>query len=464
MSSKKSSKSKKEEALAFLDDLDNFGGPPPTSTGTTTSTGADQPSSRVAGADSPRPERPTTPSSRPKGSLDTSRVKETESVPRKSTSSAQEDKEASEALAFLEAQIEKGKSSRKSGGPLTSSSKVRQGSGSRTPKDGASLSSSTVLSAPTATRKSAEGSRPVTPVNVPSTTPTSSFTNKALADAATGETAPPSATWGSSWWSAASAAVQQARTVAGTVADEASKRAQEAASQISSAAQGERLGAVDADGLPIGTTSGEGGEIKLPHIPGLGQLSDLVGKTKLDGLKGSLDQLRHAGAGALKGVDLEKLRHDIIQRGQSAVTDILNAVAPPISEHEVLQVWLSHDMKGYDGVESVVYSAVSKIMEQTTFSDLEVFYSSPPKSIKEEENTSRSSSDDDEPRSINPVKGWEQAQEKTLRMLKEVVDRAALDPRKGQPHREFLLQFSSSSLPIHNHLRRLTPRSPPPLP
>lgn len=43
------------------------------------------------------------------------------------------------------------------------------------------------------------------------------------------------------------------------------------------------------------------------------------------------------------------------------LTDILNAVAPPISEHEVIQVWLSHDMEGYDGVESLVYKGLTRV-------------------------------------------------------------------------------------------------------
>jgi hypothetical protein len=51
-----------------------------------------------------------------------------------------------------------------------------------------------------------------------------------------------------------------------------------------------------------------------------------------------------------------------IQRvGLSTLNDLLNVVAPPISEHEVIQVWLSHDMQGYDGVESVVYKAFAKV-------------------------------------------------------------------------------------------------------
>jgi hypothetical protein len=43
------------------------------------------------------------------------------------------------------------------------------------------------------------------------------------------------------------------------------------------------------------------------------------------------------------------------------MTDLLNAVAPPIAEHEVIQVWLSHDMVGYEGVESLVYRALAKV-------------------------------------------------------------------------------------------------------
>ena len=47
--------------------------------------------------------------------------------------------------------------------------------------------------------------------------------------------------------------------------------------------------------------------------------------------------------------------------GLSTFNDILNAVAPPISEHEVIQVWLSHDMQGLEGVESLVYSALTRV-------------------------------------------------------------------------------------------------------
>lgn len=52
---------------------------------------------------------------------------------------------------------------------------------------------------------------------------------------------------------------------------------------------------------------------------------------------------------------------DFKRVGLSTLTDILNVVAPPISEHEVIQVWLSHDMKGYEGIESLVYRALARV-------------------------------------------------------------------------------------------------------
>ena len=56
----------------------------------------------------------------------------------------------------------------------------------------------------------------------------------------------------------------------------------------------------------------------------------------------------------IKGEDFRRV-------GLSTLTDILNAVAPPISEHEVIQVWLSHDMEGYEGVESLAYRALARV-------------------------------------------------------------------------------------------------------
>lgn len=56
-----------------------------------------------------------------------------------------------------------------------------------------------------------------------------------------------------------------------------------------------------------------------------------------------------------------RLGQDFKRVGLSTLTDILNVVAPPISEHEVIQVWLSHDMQGYDGVETLAYRALARV-------------------------------------------------------------------------------------------------------
>lgn len=47
-------------------------------------------------------------------------------------------------------------------------------------------------------------------------------------------------------------------------------------------------------------------------------------------------------------------------------------MAPPISEHEVIEVTLSHDMEGYDGVESVVYRALARVSTCQVLCSIEV--------------------------------------------------------------------------------------------
>lgn len=65
---------------------------------------------------------------------------------------------------------------------------------------------------------------------------------------------------------------------------------------------------------------------------------------------------------------------DIRRVGLSTFTDILNVVAPPISEHEVIQVWLSHDMNGYEGVETLVYRAIARVRVLTDRGTRSVIY------------------------------------------------------------------------------------------
>ncbi|KAL1921483.1 uncharacterized protein VTP21DRAFT_11199 [Calcarisporiella thermophila] len=46
-------------------------------------------------------------------------------------------------------------------------------------------------------------------------------------------------------------------------------------------------------------------------------------------------------------------------------SELIETIAPPISDHEVIQVWLAHDMVGYIGVEALVYREFSRVLEMS---------------------------------------------------------------------------------------------------
>ncbi|GAN04399.1 conserved hypothetical protein [Mucor ambiguus] len=50
---------------------------------------------------------------------------------------------------------------------------------------------------------------------------------------------------------------------------------------------------------------------------------------------------------------------------KNLTTTLLETVAPPISEHELVEVWLAYDMVGYTGLEALVYRAFARVMEHT---------------------------------------------------------------------------------------------------
>jgi len=121
-----------------------------------------------------------------------------------------------------------------------------------------------------------------------------------------------------------------------------------------------------------------------------------------------------------KNVQIEKLGKDLKRVGLSTFNDILDAVAPPISEHEVIQVWLSHDMQGLEGVESLVYSALARILEQVEGGDLVV--------NKGNESKPKEASNN---REINAVEGFEQALKLAQANVEEIIKtNAAPDPQQ----------------------------------
>ncbi|CEQ39079.1 SPOSA6832_00582 [Sporobolomyces salmonicolor] len=139
--------------------------------------------------------------------------------------------------------------------------------------------------------------------------------------------------WGwSSVWSSASNVVQQASHVvqqARTVAEEQVKTATQSSGGIAG---------------------------------GLGGLGE--GLMKALGENEQAKKWSEGVMGLAKGAHLDQLGKDLKSTTLKSLTDLLNAVAPPIAEHEVIQVSLSHDMVGYDGVETLVYRGLAKIMDQ----------------------------------------------------------------------------------------------------
>lgn len=81
-------------------------------------------------------------------------------------------------------------------------------------------------------------------------------------------------------------------------------------------------------------------------------------------------EIRQRGWGLTQGVrdfvkdaGLERLGEDLTKVGKRGWTEVINAVAPPISAHEVIQVTLSHDMVGFDGVSDVTFKILARVME-----------------------------------------------------------------------------------------------------
>ncbi|KAI0374423.1 hypothetical protein BV20DRAFT_1011428 [Pilatotrama ljubarskyi] len=130
------------------------------------------------------------------------------------------------------------------------------------------------------------------------------------------------------------------------------------------------------------------------------------------------EQARKWSEGVLvyaKAAQLDKLSQDFKRVGLSTLTDILNVVAPPISEHEVIQVWLSHDMQGYEGIESLVYRALSRIMEQVEGGDL----------VVNRGDESRPKDTAETKRDLNAVDGYDAALKLAQANLEELMKRNA---------------------------------------
>ncbi|ODO01649.1 hypothetical protein I350_06473 [Cryptococcus amylolentus CBS 6273] len=318
----KGKRTKAEEALDFLSNLDNLDAPP---------------ENTPAASETPRVSTDST-----RKSLSASRELPGKVVPTK----APEDDEAESHLAFLEAQMQR---------------KTKPLSDSR---------SGTPLSA-------AGSAAPAAPAAAP-------VAQEAFNVQSSPEPEPPVLSGWGSLWSSATSALQQAQRVAD-----------------------EQYQKVKAEGVSGVTVQLEHYGVNVKNVQG-------VDLTKLR--KGAEDRL----GGIVKGVDLEKIRKDLLNTTTSTLTTILDTVAPPISEHETLELWLSHPMQGYAGVEGVIYRAWARILEQTDSGELIVIWSPAP--------TPGTDENEGEGRSINPVEGWEAAWDLSKKEVESVKGREKENP------------------------------------
>lgn len=319
----KGKKSKAEEALAFLDDLDNLEAPP-------------------VGPDSTASAQQSTRQS-------TDSARKSESVEAEPPA----DKEAEDALAFLESQIKQKRA------PLS------VGSGTAA---SASRTSSPQLSGPSAS-PAASKSAPEPTASAPSPAP-----------------APSGSFWGmsSSLWSSASSALQSAQRVAE-----------------------EQYSKVKTEGV-------SGLRDQLDHLQ--------VGGVDLAKLRKDAEERIGAAVKGVGNVDFEKLRSDLLNQAGSTFATIINTVAPPISAHETIELWFSHTMVGYDGVEGVVYRAWTAILEQTESGELLIMWSPPDSSLPEE-------------RTLNPVDGWDAGWKSAQSEIEALRKREEKNPRHKQAQR-----------------------------
>lgn len=63
---------------------------------------------------------------------------------------------------------------------------------------------------------------------------------------------------------------------------------------------------------------------------------------------------------------------DLRSRALPTFTNILNTIAPPISQHERLQIHITHDLVNYPSLDPIIYQTFSRVMSQVEGGDLMV--------------------------------------------------------------------------------------------
>lgn len=122
----------------------------------------------------------------------------------------------------------------------------------------------------------------------------------------------------------------------------------------------------------------------------------------------------------VKQAQLDKLAQDLRTSSLSTLTGLMNVVAPPIAEHEVIQITLSHDMVGYDGIETLVYRAMARVLEQVEGGDI----------VVNRGRESRAKDASAHSRDLNPVEGLVAALKLSEVDIEEQIKMHAAQPPK----------------------------------
>lgn len=133
----------------------------------------------------------------------------------------------------------------------------------------------------------------------------------------------------------------------------------------------------------------------------------------------------------VKASGIDQLGKDLQATGLKSLTDIINMVAPPISKHEIIDVQLSYDMVGYDGIETLVYRSLSKVMEQVDGGELIL--------NKGDEERAKTPEQGEPERDLQAVEGMLEGYKLALANLEQVIKRkesqkaeSVEDPKKTE--------------------------------
>ncbi|KAF2023270.1 hypothetical protein EK21DRAFT_81319 [Setomelanomma holmii] len=123
------------------------------------------------------------------------------------------------------------------------------------------------------------------------------------------------------------------------------------------------------------------------------------------------EQVR-GNVGALRGIGGE-----LGKRALPTFTNILHTLAPPISQHERLQIHIAHDLIGYPSLDPIIYQTFSSVMAQVEGGDLMVIQ-------RGSESTQRSSVDGYRGGGggWNDGPWWRDTEKRDLSVVKGLVD------------------------------------------